>query len=96
MKQYFEKQIENNPTITEEILEKLHAKADDFNDPYQVGDKVVYFIEEVVTRKSDIKKEISLYMVQIRAANIDRLAEKYEFFRWATDAIPCFVKKAGA
>lgn len=86
MREYFEKQFEGRPTITEEDLSKLESTPE--YDEYKVGDQILVFMEQQVEND-----QVILNVKIVTERTLDRLKSNYKFIRMGTESIPVLEKK---
>lgn len=86
MREYFEKQFEGRPPITEEDLSKLESTPE--YDEYKVGDQILVFMEQQVEND-----QVILNVKIVTERTLDRLKSNYKFIRMGTESIPVLEKK---
>jgi hypothetical protein len=89
MREYFEEQLKDCKIITEKNLEKLKGKS--FYGEYQVGDRLLVFLEQetnvkkqeiLLTLRSVVERELSQFEKDFKFIRISNILPVFERFKW--------------
>lgn len=90
MREYFEEQIKNRKSITEERLKELKGKSLYSN--YQVGDRILVFLYKKL-KSIEPHPKVTLSVNMVAERELDLMEDEYQFVRMADDELPVFAKK---